>query len=359
MACDVLATSTREQARCLEDQGYCDEIRRCGREPGCLSRAQCLLECEAGSTACVACPGPTPPPEWPDNLLSDLEDGLCDRAGRCEEQESPEAPAPACTTDDDCCGESMCVSGRCTIACEASEVGECGDLGCGRIYVREGCFCSPFHVCVPCDDICDDGSECGISRCGTPCGGCGALEICDETAGACVACPPACSGRECGSDGCGGVCGLCGTGTTCDHASGQCEAACVPRCDGRVCGGDGCGGECGGCASDEYCLSGACEPVPPPAPSGANSCLEITWRLRTGPGGFCDPELNAWFTNNCSRTIECSVCPAYDASSYDPRYCHDSVYLTPGETEGGEWDGHWWCLDWTFTRWWHFACRFR
>jgi hypothetical protein len=74
-------------------------------------------------------------------------------------------------------------------------------------------------------------------------------------------CSPMCEERECGDNGCGGQCGSCKKPEMCDKSAGKCVACegddcpCSAKCERRSCGDDGCGGVCGKCDEDEVCTA--------------------------------------------------------------------------------------------------------
>jgi hypothetical protein len=166
-------------------------------------------------------------------------------------------------TGSDCSQDSDCCSNNCfNLGC-ADKVNSCGSGDNAK-------------ACHPAANGCAGGTCCyGAAACGDTC--------CDGTANQCnrqgACCAPNCSGRQCGPDGCGGggICGACPSGATCNEATGQC--GCVRQCAGKNCGSDGCGGSCGTCPSDQGCVGGVCEPVPPIAGTcrpGDDLCTNTT-----------------------------------------------------------------------------------
>ena len=173
-----------------------------------------------------------------------------------------------CERQDDCAGDSVCVSRQVSAGEDAQICTVAADfLGC-----EDATGCAAVVV-GPCEEAAcgPDSHLCGVTSLedGIPCDLDGAQGVC--AGGAChvgVDCAPDCGEHICGDDGCGGSCGQCGEGTACED--GAC-VACTPECGEMACGDDGCGGSCGQCEPPFTCVDGACvESVEP-----TTGCLQV------------------------------------------------------------------------------------
>lgn len=139
-------------------------------------------------------------------------------------------------------------------------------------------FCGPDGTCACLADTCSSlGAACGSpsNGCGDTldCGGCGAVDTCDQSTFTCDCVPLDCTalGADCGAphDGCGNPldCGTCpvvtnGSGT-CN--AGTCEATCDP-------GFRDCGGQCVDDTDPASCGTSCTPCLEPPSGEGAATC---------------------------------------------------------------------------------------
>ncbi len=215
------------------DDGCGGVCGMCGTDSGCSSIGQCV------------------PKAWTCNALYFGAGDACDCAcgGYDPDCKDPEAPLAGCGSLQKCDAAGKCVDKNpagWTCAPTSYDALDGCDCGCG----------------VPDPD-------CAVAT--LPVIGCKTGEAC-STAGACVACVPACNGKNCGPDGCGGSCGSCGEGAVCD--AGTCADPCKPTpiaCKYATCGDDGCGGSCGTCAAGKTCDGGTCVVVG--LPEAPTSCV--------------------------------------------------------------------------------------
>ncbi len=306
---------------CNPSTGLCE----CDSPAVCNDPGDSTYTCNASSRCALAC----------------SRDGACACGSICELG----ACEDGCRTDDDCCGESTCVAGRCTASapgpvgssCYYAEQDCAPDLFCLRTGYERG-ICIPSVAGDTCGEIdCPAGTACGrayVSGATTP----AALAICppgcapgvDEACGpyaVCVAdaaspeggvCAPRCADDAfCGPGGeCDLATGLCkcldhswcstlGTAAVCDVGTGQCS--CTPDCAGRSCGDDGCGGTCGSCPSNLLCdtTAGVCH----------GSCGTSIPYVDCGTGTVCPPN------SMCNADGSCTCLSGYNGYGCDGTPC--------------------------------------
>lgn len=70
-------------------------------------------------------------------------------------------------------------------------------------------------------------------------------------------------------------------------------------------------------------------------------CFSAKSKRPTG-AGHCEGEVVGYFRNSCNERIECTICPTDRSGRVMREKCHGGP-INPGEIEGGELSGNWWC----------------